>query len=60
MDNLIIKTCNFLKDKNGLTTVEYAVAGSLISVATILSFTALGNQVGNTINSITTTIASTP
>lgn len=60
MDNMIVKIRNFLKDEDGLTTVEYAVAGSLISLTVLLSFTALGDQVENTIDFITTTITSTP
>jgi pilus assembly protein Flp/PilA len=42
----------FLKDESGLTTVEYAVAGALISVAVIGAFTALGGSVGGTITII--------
>ena len=47
---------SFLKDEEGLTTVEYAVAGSLIAAAVVLAFTALGTQVGTVINGITTGI----
>ena len=47
---------SFLKDEEGLTTVEYAVAGSLIAAAVVLAFTALGTQVGTVINGITTDI----
>jgi pilus assembly protein Flp/PilA len=42
----------FIKDESGLTTVEYAVAGALISLAVVAAFTALGTQVGTTIGLI--------
>lgn len=42
----------FLMDESGLTTVEYAVAGALISIAVVGAFTALGTQVGITIGLI--------
>jgi len=37
--------CNFLREEEGLTTVEYAVAGALVSAAVIAAFTLLGDQV---------------
>jgi pilus assembly protein Flp/PilA len=40
---------NFLREESGLTTVEYAVAGALITVAVIGAFTALGGSVAGTI-----------
>ena len=43
----------FLRDEEGLTTVEYAVAGALISVAVIGAFQALGLEVGRVIGIIT-------
>lgn len=43
---------SFLQDDSGLTTVEYAVAGALITVAVIGAFTALGGSVGGTITII--------
>jgi len=42
----------FLKDEEGLTTVEYAVAGTLIALAVVAAFTQLGNSVGEAINEI--------
>jgi pilus assembly protein Flp/PilA len=56
MDNMIAKLRDFLKDENGLTTVEYAVGGSLISLAVVTAFTNLGAAVGDAINAITTAI----
>jgi pilus assembly protein Flp/PilA len=43
---------NFIRDESGLTTVEYAVAGALISLAVVAAFTSLGTQVGITIGLI--------
>jgi pilus assembly protein Flp/PilA len=47
----------FLRDEEGLTMVEYAVAGALISAAAVTAFTALGTAVIAKINFIATTIA---
>ena len=47
---------DFLKDEEGLTTVEYAIAGSLVGAAVVTAFTALGAQVGVVITDITTDI----
>ena len=43
---------NFLQDEEGLTTVEYAVAGGLIAAVTVAAFRALGLTVTNVINFI--------
>jgi pilus assembly protein Flp/PilA len=42
----------FFCNDEGLTTVEYAVAGTLIGLAVVAAFTQLGNAVGNSINAI--------
>ena len=42
----------FLKDEEGLTTVEYAVAGTLIALAVVVAFRNLGNTVNNSISEI--------
>ncbi|SDJ94238.1 Flp family type IVb pilin [Pseudomonas indica] len=42
----------FIKDEDGLTIVEYAVAGGLITVAVAAAFIALGTEVGATINAL--------
>jgi pilus assembly protein Flp/PilA len=42
----------FLRDEEGLTMVEYAVAGTLICLAAVAAFTALGTQVATQINAI--------
>jgi pilus assembly protein Flp/PilA len=46
------KLLGFLRDEEGLTTVEYAVAGGLVALAVITAFTALGANVGNIIQDI--------
>lgn len=46
------KLRNFLQAEEGLTTVEYAVAGSLIALAVITAFQLLGQHVGTVIGQI--------
>ena len=46
----------FLRDEEGLTMVEYAVAGSLIAAAAVTAFTNLGTAVVNKINALNTAI----
>jgi len=48
---------NFLKDEEGLTTVEYAIAGALVGAAVIAAFDALGITVGNVITGIEQVLA---
>lgn len=42
----------FVKDEDGLTVVEYAVAGGLISLAVVGAFQALGLTVADVIGDI--------
>ena len=42
----------FVKDEDGLTIVEYAVAGGLITVAVAAAFLALGGQVNTKITAL--------
>ena len=51
------KLMQFLRDEEGLTTVEYAVAGALIAAAVVVAFETLGNQVNIVITQITTAIS---
>ena len=51
---------NFLRDEEGLTTVEYAVAGALVAAAVVLAFTNLGTAVKNVIVNLTTAITPAP
>lgn len=47
----------FVKDEDGLTVVEYAVAGGLISLAVVGAFQALGLTVADVIGDIDAAIA---
>jgi pilus assembly protein Flp/PilA len=50
----------FLRDEEGLTTVEYAVAGGLISAVVVTAFTNLGQAVLVKINALITALGGTP
>ncbi|MBF7728654.1 Flp family type IVb pilin [Pseudomonas sp. N040] len=58
MNLQMIKTAvlKFLQDEEGLTTVEYAVAGALVAGATVIAFTDLGTAVANAITDLTDAI----
>lgn len=49
----------FIKDEEGLTVVEYAVAGGLISLVLVLAFTQLGLSVCAVINGLTDALGGT-
>ena len=57
MNTFITSIKRFVREEEGLTTVEYAVAGALISVAVVAAFTALGTQVSTTLGTITAAVA---
>lgn len=46
----------FCRDEEGLTTVEYAVAGSLVAAAVVTAFDELGTAVGDVIVDLTDTL----
>lgn len=48
---------DFYQDEEGLTTVEYAVAGALVAAAVVTAFTDLGDEVGTTITGLKDTLA---
>jgi pilus assembly protein Flp/PilA len=50
------KILAFLRDETGLTTVEYAIAGTLVGLAVITAFTNLGEKVAETIEEIVTNL----
>ncbi len=60
MSLVIEKLSDFLRDEEGLTTVEYAIAGGLVGLAVVTAFQLLGDQVGIVIDSITTAITPVP
>ncbi|MCY1438572.1 Flp/Fap pilin component [compost metagenome] len=49
----------FVKDENGLTVVEYAVAGGLVAATLITAFTNLGTAVKGKINALITALGGT-
>lgn len=49
---------SFLRDEEGLTMVEYAVAGGLVTLAAVTAFTNLGNAVSTKIGNLATTVTS--
>ncbi len=49
MKDAILK---FIRDEEGLTTVEYAIAGGLVGAGVIGAFNALGLEVAVVINAI--------
>ncbi|GAC1453866.1 MAG: hypothetical protein PVSMB6_08860 [Steroidobacteraceae bacterium] len=55
--NALHRAWQFLRQDEGLTTVEYAVAGGLIGLAVVLAFQTLGVTVGGVITAINTAIA---
>lgn len=58
MEKLYRKVVAFIKDEEGLTTVEYAIAGGLVGAVVILAFVSLGNTVCTIINYIDSTLQS--
>ena len=47
---------DFVRDEEGLTVVEYAVAGGLISLAVVGAFTTLGGKVSTVISTLASKI----
>ncbi|WP_371379415.1 Flp family type IVb pilin [Thalassotalea aquiviva] len=54
MQNLKKLFSEFIEDESGLTAVEYAIAGALVSVAVVTAFTQLGTAVEGTVNKLCT------
>ena len=54
------KVLAFLRDEEGLTIVEYAVAAGLVSGAVVIAFTNLGTTILGVINALITAIAPGP
>ena len=53
MINLKNAIAKFIRDEDGLTTVEYAIAGGLVGAGVIAAFNLLGVEVARVINAIT-------
>ena len=47
---------SFLRDEEGLTMVEYAVAGGLVTLAAATAFTTLGSAVTTKITQLANTV----
>ncbi len=50
--------CRFLREDEGLTMVEYAIAGALVAAATVTAFTSLGSSVIARITDLAADVAS--
>ena len=46
----------FVNDEEGLTMVEYAIAGALVAAGAVLVFTTLGQNVSSRINDLATDV----
>lgn len=53
MNALLAKIEAFVKDEEGLTTVEYAVAGGLIAAGVVVVFGLLGEEVDRVLRIVT-------
>jgi Flp pilus assembly pilin Flp len=49
VNNMLKHLSAFLRDEEGLTMVEYAVAGGLITLGAVTAFTSLGGKVAGVI-----------
>jgi pilus assembly protein Flp/PilA len=52
MNNLKQAVMNFIREEEGLTVVEYAIAGGLVGLVVVVAFRALGVAVGDEIDDI--------
>ena len=48
----------FVKDDSGATAIEYGLIAALIAVGIIAAARGLGSQIGDTFNTVTTTMKS--
>ncbi len=60
MGNLAKNIQRFLQEEEGLTTVEYAIAGSLVALAVAQAFTDLGDAVGTAVGGMEAVIETPP
>ena len=56
MKAIVSRFVAFLREEEGLTTVEYAIAGGLVGAGVIGAFNLLGIEVGRVIGEIVTAI----
>ncbi len=50
----------FMRDERGLTMVEYAIAGALVTAAAVAAFTLLGGNVSTQINNLAGVVIPAP
>jgi pilus assembly protein Flp/PilA len=60
MNSLKHAVMNFIREEEGLTIVEYAIAGGLISVAVATMFSELGTAVLGVITQLRDAVLGTP
>jgi pilus assembly protein Flp/PilA len=58
MNNVKKGLTNLWRNDDGLTTVEYAIAGALVGLAVVGMFTNLGSAVGNVISNLVSAVNS--
>ena len=56
MQTIKTSVVKFVKDEDGLTIVEYAVAGGLVTVAVAAMFVTLGGEVNTKITALCTAV----
>lgn len=56
MKDISLSVQNFIRNEDGLTTVEYAIAGALVAAAVVIAFTALGTAVATRITALGNTV----
>ncbi len=59
MNKLIRRIRNFWRDDEGLSAVEYVVAGALVIAVLVGGFTTLGTTLSGKLDSLTTSIGGT-
>ena len=52
MQKMMARVSKFLRDEEGLTTVEYAIAGGMVGAGAIAAFNLLGVEVGRIVTEI--------
>ncbi len=60
MRNLKTAIVAFMLDEDGLTMVEYAIAGALVTAAAVAAFTLLGGNVSTQINNLAGVVIPAP
>jgi len=56
MRNLRTAIVAFMRDEDGLTMVEYAIAGALVTAAAVAAFILLGDNIAAAINDLANTV----